>query len=526
MCGFTIFATRKNFKNPKKFNNKKVLHHRGPDNFCSIKYKNIILNHWRLSIVDHSKNSNQPLENNKYLFAYNGEIYNYRKLSENINKNIQNSDTQFLFDLLNKDKNLNKIKKFSGFYSFVYLDKKKNTINFSRDLLGKKPLYYYIDENFFILSSEEKGIFNFIKKEVDPESIFEYFFYKHLHYDKTFFKNIKSIAPGSVNKFDLKNWKFKTNKTWENFYNESLFKCKDSKNFKRKFINTLSNSVKIRNICDVRTQLALSSGYDSTLILSLIKKNKSIINFKNSISIGFNNKNNESIAANKIAKNLNSNIKIIDASNINYLKILENIISYYDAPLEHPSSIGLDIICNLAKKTDKVLITGEGADDLLFGYEHYNKKKHSSFAFRLFLKQKELKSILEKDKNNLRIFDKINSRIKTNYFRNKILKSKFLSRELEIKTHMQTLLKRNDRISMKNSMEIRCPFLDLSIIKIIPKKKFLQKRRIISELLNPEVKRIINKNKKIGFFVPLEKMYIKKKKKLKNTQYLQIIFLQ
>ena len=153
-----------NFISKKKFNKKfliKILNHRGPDFFKSIKFKNTIFNLWRLSVVDHSNNSNQPIENKNYIFVYNGEIYDYSILSKKMKLNNQeNSDTRFLFNLLNKKRNLNEIKNFSGFYSYAYLEKKSNQLHFSRDFLGKKPLYYYMDNEKFILSSEEKGIFN------------------------------------------------------------------------------------------------------------------------------------------------------------------------------------------------------------------------------------------------------------------------------------------------------------------------------------------------------------------------------
>ena len=227
MCGFTIIVSK---KNKLKFPNRKTLNHRGPDSFKYIKFKNILFQHWRLAIVDLSEKSNQPIENSNYIFAYNGEIYDYNYLSKKFNlNNSEKSDTRFLFNLLCKKKNLNLLRNFSGFYSYVFLDKKKNEINFSRDILGKKPLFYYKDDTKFIISSEEKGILNFIKKEINSESLFEYFFYKNIHFDKTFFKNIKSIPPGAKLNFNIDNWDLVTNKNWNQYYNEILFKNKNTK---------------------------------------------------------------------------------------------------------------------------------------------------------------------------------------------------------------------------------------------------------------------------------------------------------
>lgn len=518
MCGFTIFVSRKN-KFTEKLINKDTLNHRGPDFFNSIKFKNILINHWRLSIVDLSKKSNQPIEDKKYIFAYNGEIYDYNSLSKKFNlNNKENSDTKFLFNLLCKKNNLNLIRNFSGFYSYAYLDKQKNKINFSRDILGKKPLFYYKDHEKFIISSEEKGILNFIEKKIDDKSVFEYFFYKNIHFNKTFFKNIKSIPPGAKLSFDINNWNLRSNKSWRQYYQENIFRNVRKKDFNKNFKKTLINSIEKRNFCDVKTQLALSSGYDSSLILNFIKKNSNIKNFDRAISIGFNKQSDETFIAKKIAYTLKSKLQIINFKEIR-LSNLEEIIKFYDAPLEHPSSIGIDLICKEVKKTDKVLITGEGADDLLFGYDHYRKKKQNSFAFRTFIKKKILKKILS-DKENLKIFNHINSKNNISLFRKKALSSSFLSRELEIKTHMQTLLKRNDRISMKNSVEIRCPFLDINLIKLIPKKTKLRKQFFLKRFFDEKVFNLINKQKKIGFYVPLLKLYGSNKTKF--NEYINI----
>lgn len=518
MCGFTIFVSKKN-NFTEKLINKDTLNHRGPDFFNSIKFKNILISHWRLSIVDLSKKSNQPIENKKYIFAYNGEIYDYNSLSKKFNlNNKENSDTKFLFNLLCKKNNLNLIKDFSGFYSYAYLDKKKNKINFSRDTLGKKPLFYYKDREKFIISSEEKGILNFIEKKIDDKSVFEYFFYKNIYFDKTFFKNIKSVPPGARLNFDINNWNLRSNKNWEKYYQENMFRNLKRKDFNKNFKKTFIKSIEKRNFCDVKTQLALSSGYDSSLILNFIKKNNNIKNFDRAISIGFNKNSDETFVAKKIAHILKSKLKIINFKKIG-LSNLEEIIKYYDAPLEHPSSIGIDLICKEVKKTDKVLITGEGADDLLFGYDHYRKKKQSSFAFRTFITKKILKKILS-DKKNLSIFNNVNNKNNIPFFRKIALSSSFLSRELEIKTHMQTLLKRNDRISMKNSVEIRCPFLDINLIKLIPKNTKLRKQIFLKKFFDEKVFNLLNKEKKIGFFIPLLKLY--ESNKTKFNEYINI----
>jgi len=206
MCGFTLIV----FKNKKKIKiNKETLRHRGPDKTRYIYSNGINLRHWRLSIVDLSNKSDQPLENEKFLFAYNGEIYDYKSISKSILKKNLKSDTLTLFSILNKSSNLKCLKKFSGFYSYSYLDKKKNNLIFSRDIIGKKFLYYYKDQEKFIISSEEKGILNFIKPKINNLSIVEFLFFKNLFFGKTYFEKIKLIPPGCISKFDINKWKLK-----------------------------------------------------------------------------------------------------------------------------------------------------------------------------------------------------------------------------------------------------------------------------------------------------------------------------
>ena len=185
----------------------------------------------------------------------------------------------------------------------------------------------------------------------------------------------------------------------------------------------------------------------------------------------------------------------------------------------------MDYICKETKKVDKVLITGEGADDLLFGYNHYNESNQNSFAFRPFIKKKSLKLIFA-NKKNLNFLKNFYKKNDIHPLRKKALSSIFFSRELEIKTHMQTLLKRNDRISMKNSVEIRCPFLDVNLINLIPNKIKIRKQKYFSKLLDKKISKILDHRKKIGFYVPLSNVYKSNRVKVNNYIKNSIEFLK
>ena len=147
------------------------------------------MRHWRLSIVDLSENSNQPLNSKNHLFVYNGEIYNYKKIYKKFLKKEYQSDTLFFRDMLlnGYSKILNNS---SGFFSYLILDKEKLEIEGGRDLWGKKPLYYYFDNEKAIFSSEETGIITILNKEtkLNKDAILNYSVYKNTFFWKTFSK--------------------------------------------------------------------------------------------------------------------------------------------------------------------------------------------------------------------------------------------------------------------------------------------------------------------------------------------------
>ena len=517
MCGFVCVIRRNKGKVKIKKNS---LFHRGPD-YNKLLYTNgVNIRHWRLSIVDLTKKSNQPMLNSEFAFAYNGEIYDYEKISKSYKLNSK-SDTIFLFKYLNKYKNLKNISNWSGFYSFLYFNKKKNNIIFSRDKIGKKPIYYFLNEDYFIISSEEKGILDVIKKfKIDYNSIIEYLIFKNIHFGKTYFKNIYLSAPGSIGNFDIQNWKLSFNKSWDSYYNKKLFLVNSNiskKLNKKKFLSLLNTSIEKRANCDVNFYLAMSSGMDSNLISYLISKNKNIKNFSSAIGFGIKNIKDENLLARKLANKNNIRFHGTYYNQKNFINDLISCVKAADAPLEHPSYIGYDFLCKNIKNEGKVLFTGEGSDDLFFGYDHYYKSaKNKSFAFRVFQNENNYKNLAN---NNKKIINNIIHK-KIRMLIEKTKKSKFYSRDLEFKTHLQSLLKRNDRMSMKNSIEIRSPFLDNQILKNIGFKTNIKKKYFFRDILPWHTNYF--KKKKIGFYVPFDEFVNKKYLKNKINPFIEL----
>ena len=241
MCGFFVIKKKNNnFKLDKKLFLKScdLINHRGPDDKENFFSNNLSIGFRRLSIVDLTTNGRQPMIDEKkgMILVFNGEIYNARKLKKYF-KNHEfkgNSDTEVLFKLYQKygTSCLNMIK---GMFSFVVYDSKENSIFLARDQFGIKPLYYFEEKNYLLISSEIKPIINYLaKSEIDYKTLTEYFLLgKQDHDNTTFFKNIKSIEPAHYYKFKGQN-NYKK-KYW------SIFKTQPIKLDEKKSIDHLSN---------------------------------------------------------------------------------------------------------------------------------------------------------------------------------------------------------------------------------------------------------------------------------------------
>jgi asparagine synthase (glutamine-hydrolysing) len=527
MCGFLCIVSRNNQNN---FSiDKKILNHRGPDTFSSIKHLNLRLSHWRLSIVDLTKNSDQPIQDDKFIFAYNGEIYEHDKWTEKYQIK-QKGDTRKVFERI---KNTNSVKDLfdePGFFSLIFYDKKKRIIKAARDKIGKKPLYYYLDEQLFIISSEENGILPFIKKlKINKLSVNNYFLYKERFYGKTIFSKIYEVAPGSEINFNIKKWDLKVSTQWKYYYKHynSTLSIPYKKNiqitnynkleFEKKFRDIFLDSVSSRLKCDVPVQLALSGGIDSFMIGEAIKKNLNSNKLIKSITVNFTSQGEAKLAKNN-STYLGIKNSLVEFKENTFYDILEKAIKYNSGPLEHPHSLAYFLLCKEAKLKGKVLITGEGADELLFGYNHYLNFHNHSFAFREFLNKRD-EALFGKNS-----FDVIRDTSKTNDLRNYSIKNILNSRDMEFKTHLLSLLRRNDRMGMANSIEIRSPFLDPRLINFVLNSNFhdlyKNKNNFMKSLYkNIYIQKNILNRKKIGFRVPFDEFIFKNR----NSQKLKSI---
>ena len=261
-----------------------LLSHRGPDDSGIYLDNKLSLAHKRLSIIDLSKNSSQPLVSEKgNLIIYNGEIYNFKEIKEEIEKHKNfdfktKSDTEVILAAY-ETWGENCVKRFNGMFSFIIWDKEKRELFVARDRLGIKPLYYYKDKEKLIFASEIKSILQFIEPEINKEGLYDYFNYFIQIGNETLFKGIK-IFP-RANYALISRTKTIVKKYWDfNYEEEEISEEKAKEKLKELF----EESVKKRLVADVPVGSFLSGGLDSSAITAIMKKhNKDLKTF----SVGF-----------------------------------------------------------------------------------------------------------------------------------------------------------------------------------------------------------------------------------------------
>ena len=187
MCGYAFVSSRNKSLFPI---GPDLLKHRGPDHTSEINLNWSRARHWRLSIQDLTSYSNQPFNEEDNFLVYNGELYDFRDLGKKLYAQSFQSDTQLLFHAL-KNNNFNSIDRESGFYSFLYITDSSRNFFGARDHFGKKPLYFYFDDDLLIVASEDTTVSEIAEQygktiSIDTSAISHYFQYKDLHFGKTF----------------------------------------------------------------------------------------------------------------------------------------------------------------------------------------------------------------------------------------------------------------------------------------------------------------------------------------------------
>lgn len=568
MCGICGFINRDsislvvNQDNIKKMLS--VLNHRGPDHkgaWFSEDGK-VTLGHTRLSIIDLSSNGNQPMEseNSRYIMSYNGETYNHLKLRDDL-KNVRfksSSDTESIlnsFMSFGVDKTLQMME---GMFAIILYDKKENNIYLIRDRFGEKPLYYFSDNKNFIFASEIKSLLKHSNtiKELNDEVLSDFFNYNYIGNKSSIYKNINKVLPAHYLKINLKSFKFENINYWQPKFNQLL--VENENDLIEKIENKLILSVNKTLTSDLPVGCFLSGGVDSSLITSIVRKH--FDNKLNTFSIGFENKNyDESKYAKDIASHLNTDHHEYFLKDNEILDTATSLSDIYDEPFADSSQIPTVILSKLTKKKITVCLTGDGADELFYGYDRYNyalkvynylklvpqyirkkifsKKNEKLMLIRyllyLALKFKGIKNIENKIEKilNLMNFDnfsdvykfsisnEINSGHILNNNNNNSIFNSFIKKgnsnlsnmiDFDIKEYLPNdILTKVDRASMLSSLETRAPFLNHDLANLalsIPANLHFKNgvnKYILKKILSKYIPEKLFKRPKMGFGVPL-----------------------
>lgn len=512
MCGISGIVSFDGLSSDDLTNAKKmvsILFHRGPDfNKVTQISSKIILGHNRLSIIDLEQRSNQPMisSSGKTWIVFNGEIYNYKFLREELIKNGRkfntSSDTEVILQAY-ECWGLDAFKKFNGMFVIAIYDTTTGKLILARDRVGKKPLYFYFSPKKFIFCSELKGLLqNNIPKEICQDALNYYLTFGYIPSNVSILKNIKKLLPAHIFTLDLTTGKSDLKEYWniKSSYcsSHSLFHSADDKELENKIEELIDDSVKIRLNSDVPVGCFLSGGIDSSLISYFATKHVASLN---TYSIGFKHQMlNELPYAKLVADIIGSNHTefIVDIDETK--EIINELVFAFDEPFADTSMIPTLWVSKLARRHVPVVLTGDGGDELFGGYNNYYFKRYSIVEHSpdIIKKIMNIVSNLLPENTKGKYFllgladDKKCSFINTHTIfkpneRKKYLQSKFFhlsSPEDNYKSFMisdndfvnfalsdfkvylcDDLLVKVDRASMINSQEARSPLLDYRIVE-------------------------------------------------------------
>lgn len=521
-----------------------VITHRGPDSFGFFQDENITMGFRRLSIIDLDTGS-QPIynEDKSLVLTFNGEIYNYRSLREELISQGHSFSTETDSEVLVHGfeqwgpKLLNKLR---GMFGFAIYNKKDNSLFIARDFFGIKPIHYAkIGENF-LYASEIKSILEFptVEKKFNYKTLDNYLSFQYAVPPETFFEGIYCLLPGHY--LWYKQGTIEITRYFEAKFNPDENLCLEEA--VKKIETAFEDSVNAHKISDVDVGCFLSSGVDSSYVSTYFKGQKTF-----TVGFDFGEKYNEISWAQEFSKctGVDHHYKIISSEE--FWDSIEKVQYHMDQPLADPSCIALYFVSKLASEHVKVVLSGEGADELFGGYTVYNephvfklyqkifpikvrqfltklvkavpfrfkgqsfiirgeKETENKFIGNAFMFDDEFKKKLLKDNS---IVTRPQNLCKKFYDRvqgyDQVTKMQYLDINLWM---VGDILLKADRMSMANSLELRVPFLDLEVFKVassLPTKLRVNRKNTKYAMRMAALKRMPEKTaqkKKLGFPVP------------------------
>ena len=545
----------------------KLISHRGPDGkgaWTNGEEAYVGFEHRRLSIIDLSTAAAQPMRSeNGNVIVFNGEIYNFHELRSLLGNSWSfrtNSDTECIlaaYDRFGEDC----VNHFKGMFAFALWDERKKLLFCARDRFGMKPFYYAIIKGVFYFASEAKAILPFLSEiKTNKEALAEYLTFQYTIGEKTLFENIKQLMPANL--LILKKEKLDIKKYWDVEY-----KIDHTMNFDKaatKVTELLKASVKLHGQSDVPIASYISGGIDSSLIFSLARDNSSATPF------GFHGRfseypgYDESSFAKSVVKHDSEKLHIAEIGAEDFRKYFEKVIYHLDFPVAGPGSFAQYMVSKLAAKHVKVVLGGQGGDEIFGGYARYiiayleqclkaaidGNYKNGNFIVTIesiipnLVILREYKNLIKNfwskglfEPMDKRYFDLINrsadmydeiewsglnmSRVFEDFsiiFNNpaNVQKEAYFDKmtHFDFKCQLPALLQVEDRMSMAHGLESRLPFLDHHLVEFVStipadiKFKGGNAKNILKKTFaNIIPQEVLNRTDKMGFPVPLKEWF-------------------
>lgn len=428
-----------------------LIGHRGGDATGIITYKNATIGHTRLSIVDVTHHGDQPFSNNDGILSYNGEIYNHEILRSRYcsgRKLMSSSDTATLFELLQIQPIEMVLRVINGMYAFSFLDIKKQSLFLVLDKMAIKPLYYVDTPEYLAWASEIKAfkaLPGFIFT-INDELLFEHLTFRYIAGAKTLFRNIYKLGSGEYLEYFL---------TSNTNHKRKYFELKKNSHGGQNLEDILTESIKSHLMSDVPVGVQLSGGIDSSLVSYIAHKNSS--QAIHSFSIGLkDNKWNEFEYSDAVAKKLGTVHHKLVFTKEDFISNLEKITYHLDEPIVHPNTIPMYLLAKFARQYTKVLLTGEGADEVFLGYKRYLQVGVANTDELLFsnaFSSPEITSSILRNANHS-LFEREKIIQETNNLSQQDKLSFY-----DMFTYLPHVLLRQDKAGMAANVENRVPFL-------------------------------------------------------------------
>ena len=536
------------------------LESRGPDSNGFFVHGNVALGHTRLSIIDTSDAGSQPFfdASHNFVLVFNGEFYNHNDFRQELIgdgvKFCSKSDTEVLLYLLIKYRE-EAIEKLNGCFAFAFYDIARNECIVARDRMGINPVVVYSDAEKIMFASEMKALISMgIPKQIDNEALKTYFQLNYIPTNQGIFKNTRKLQPGNylkISAFGVEEHSYyqipnyRTNPISDNY-----------ETAKKRLRELLTESVQRRLIADVPLGCFLSGGIDSSIVTGIASQ---LTPHLNTFSVGFSDNKyfDETDCAEIIARRFKTNHTAFKISSGDLFNNISHTLDYIDEPFADSSALAVDILSKLTRTKVTVALSGDGADELFSGYNKHSahlRIMNAGFKEKSVAAFEPLWKILPKSRNSkitntfrqLERFAKgYNLSDSERYWRwASIGDDEYTSTLLKVAVNQDVFEKRKqfylsgdfsdmngvldadmhlvlqgdmltkvDLMSMANSLEVRVPFLDHTVVNYVSclpssyKIDANSRKKILRETFADFFPTELLNRKKHGFEVPLLKWF-------------------